>query len=200
MKKSDLVVILSVSALFIITFSIYPYLTLKEYEVIKFVQKLMFHFPNSIPIFLGNLGYYICTITASVLTSLFLLFKKKFKAFFIFLIPFTTILSLSHHIKKIFLRPRPPVELQIVPRGGTSFPSGHSVTTACIFSIVIYIILKYTENKSLKITLITLCTIWVLLVGFSRVWLGVHHPTDIMAGYIFGFLYAYIFILIDKKL
>lgn len=94
----------------------------------------------------------------------------------------------AHFLKMIACVYRPwilsdrvkPVDIAMVYAKGYSFPSGHSITSASILGGVAYAFRKY---KILSILLI----IAVLLVGFSRMWLGVHTPQDVFVGLIIGF-------------
>ena len=111
-----------------------------------------------------------------------------------------SVYHISEFLKTLFTRPRPPHELWLIQVHSTSYPSGHSFVNACVFSFITYIILKYIKNKPLKITLACCSILWILFIGFSRIWAGVHHPTDILGGYTAGVLCAYIFMIIDRKL
>ena len=59
--------------------------------------------------------------------------------------------------------------------------------------------MKKGLNKTIKIAGIAVSTLWIMFSGFCRVWLGVHHPTDVIAGYFLAGILLYTFISIDKK-
>lgn len=199
MKKKELSIILLGIILFSIISIIYKPLTPLEHDVIRNVQGFMSVFPDAIPIFLGDFGYHASTTIAAILSSIILIFNKHFKSSLLMILLSLLVFPVSEFLKTLFDRPRPPVELRMAHVSSTSYPSGHSFVTSCIFGFLTYLILKYIKNKPLKITLASLSILWILTIGFSRVWLGVHHPTDILGGYTSGILFAYIFILIDKK-
>ena len=91
----------------------------------------------------------------------------------------------NHVIKGIFAWERPPVDLWLIPVGGYSFPSGHAMMAAVIWGYLAYSI----RNRYFTILTITL----ILLIAFSRVYLGVHYPQDVIAGLAIGILFLHIF-------
>ena len=101
-------------------------------------------------------------------------------------------------LKNIIQRPR-PVGHNLIKEKGFSLPSGHSMVSMAFYGYLIYLIYKHIKNKCLKIILITLLCILILSVGISRVYLGVHYTTDVIAGYLLGLSYLIIFIKIVEN-
>ena len=89
-------------------------------------------------------------------------------------------------MKHIFLRARPDVMYHIVEQGGYSFPSGHSATSMLVYGLLFYLIGKYCKNQKLKVLLQVICGILVVTVGPSRLYVGVHWATDVLAGWCVG--------------
>lgn len=95
-------------------------------------------------------------------------------------------LSIYKPMKHLFLRQRPDVALHLVEQGGYSFPSGHSVTSVVVYGLLLYLIQKHCKNPVAKSILSVICLVLALTVGPSRVYVGVHWPTDVMAGWVIG--------------
>lgn len=89
-------------------------------------------------------------------------------------------------IKAIVSRPRPDAALHLIEQGGWSFPSGHAITSMFFFGMVIWLIRRNVQNRRLANILTMLLAIPTILVGVSRVYLGVHYPTDVLAGWCLG--------------
>ena len=201
MKKIDYIVFVSLIVIFsaltcLVVFC--PQIAEYEYKIIKHVQDFMSFSSVYIPRFLSGFGYKPLVAITFLIASGIIALKRDYITLICFGTMSYSVFHISELVKNLIGRPRPPVDLQILLHTNPSFPSGHSLVNACVFTFVIYLVAKYVQNKALKITLITLCVLWVLFIGFSRIWLGVHHPTDVLAGYTFGVFYAYIFISVDK--
>ena len=96
----------------------------------------------------------------------------------------------SEVLKHIYDRPRP----DLVPHGSyvysSSFPSGHSTMSAATFLTLAMLIASLEPNRGVKIMVYLLAVALVLAIGFSRVYLGVHWPSDVLAGWSLGAAWA----------
>lgn len=135
----------------------------------------------------------IAVLTAlSVAVIGFLLLQNKKKMALFMAVSISGGLLLSFILKKGFDRPRPdlvPHESYIMT---ASFPSGHSLLSAVVFLTLGGLLARYIEQKRIKIYILTLSILATLLVGCSRVYLGVHWPSDILAGWVAGSSWALI--------
>ena len=102
-------------------------------------------------------------------------------------------------MKHIFLRARPDKALHLVEQGGYSFPSGHSVTSVIVYGLLIYLIRKHCKNDTVKNILTIVCAIFTMFIGPSRIYVGVHWPTDVLCGWLIGLSILIITILILER-
>lgn len=148
------------------------------------IVKIITQFGNIIFLFLITIGI------------LLVIKNKKIGISILLNLGLITILNLF--IKNSLQRPR-PTELNIIQESGYSFPSGHSMISMAFYGYLIYLLYKYVKNKYVKWSLITILSILILLIGFSRIYLGVHYASDVLAGFLLSISYLIIYISITKK-
>ena len=103
------------------------------------------------------------------------------------------ITGLNLLLKQIVQRPR-PTEYRIIDETGYSFPSEHSMVSMAFYGFLIYLIYKYVKNQYLKIGLITFLSILIISIGISRIYLGVHYTSDVMAGFCISVSYLVLYV------
>lgn len=102
-------------------------------------------------------------------------------------------------IKLIFKRPRPEESLHLIEEGGYSFTSGHSITSMVVFGLLIYLVRKYVKNrKAANILIAALAVPWIF-IGLSRIYMGVHFPSDVLAGWALGAAVLIGIIVLEEK-
>ncbi len=123
----------------------------------------------------------------SVLLLIYLLFLSPFSRWvgIYFIVNMIGISALTKGLKLLFERQRPEV-LETYDGTGFSFPSGHSSGSMVFYGFLIYLVVISRLNKGWKWLINSLLGLLILLVGLSRVYLGVHYFTDILAGFLFG--------------
>lgn len=138
-------------------------------------------------------------VTAIIITIFFLLMKgyKKDALIFSFILFFGIALNLL--LKMLFQRPRPTL-LPLAEESTYSFPSGHAMNSFIFFTCLSFFIFRKMKNTKLKFTLIAISSILIGLIGLSRIYLGVHFPSDVVAGYIAGLSWFVIVLLFEKTL
>lgn len=95
-------------------------------------------------------------------------------------------LAIYKPMKHIFLRARPDEVLHMVEQGGYSFPSGHSVSALIVYGLLTYLIRKHCKNSVIKNIFSTITAILSIAIGLSRIYIGVHWPTDVFTGLMIG--------------
>lgn len=101
-----------------------------------------------------------------------------------------TVLSLF--VKFLFHRPRP--DFQMIVEKGYSFPSGHSMVSLAFYGFLLYLSCRYIKNKYLKGLLCVCLPLLILMIGRSRVYLGVHYTSDVCAGFLLSMAYLILYI------
>jgi len=105
----------------------------------------------------------------------------------------------NYCMKISFKRQRPPGPL-IDPLQNFSFPSGHATSAFIFYGLLIYLFWKSRLHKTLKIILSVILLLFSLLIGFSRMYLRVHYPSDVFAGFLIGFSWLLLAIWVMEKI
>lgn len=103
-------------------------------------------------------------------------------------------------LKLWFARARPDMIAPIDLASGMSFPSGHSLLAAAIYPTLGMIIATALEARRLKAFVFATAVVLALVIGLSRVYLGVHYPTDVIGGWILGIAWALVCGLVARVL
>lgn len=104
--------------------------------------------------------------------------------------------SLSNLIlKRAIDRARPGIE-HLVSVETLSYPSGHAMSAMAFYGFTIYLLLTFKFNKILKVVLVVFLIVLIINIGISRIYLGVHYPSDVIGGFIAGFIWVIFCIVI----
>ena len=138
-------------------------------------------------------------IVFSILIPLIFLLKKRYRDASLFSIMIFIGVVINYSLKSLIQRER-PVGFAMINEPTFSFPSGHSMNSFIFFVTLAYFVFKYSNNKLISLITFVVSGLCIFMVGLSRIYLGVHYPSDILGGYIAGFLWIASFYLIDKTL
>lgn len=138
------------------------------------------------------------TETILILLALILIFMKKKKVASYIVINTGLCVLVNQIAKRIFRRAR-PIGIALIKQGGFSFPSGHSMVALAFYGYIIYLIRKSKlSNMQKNISTVILSAI-IILVGISRIYLGVHFASDVLAAYCLSTAFLVIIMYIERK-
>ena len=167
---------------------------LREFDmgILKAVRKFLGQFPSYIPVFFSNYGgvgnFWWPQITAGAV----LISHQKYLKTFLLVFFTQGAYILTDVLKNFICRERPCIH------PGYSFPSGHTLTSMCFYGIIIYLVMHYVRSQFWRIALSIFFGFMIFMVAVSRLWLGVHFLTDVLASIFFGFILVNLYIILDK--
>ena len=148
--------------------------------------------PNTTKFFkiVTELGNYTVMIPIIII---FYLFNKDKSFNRYFTINLISVFASNFIVKSIIRRDR-PIDINLIIENGFSFPSGHSMVSFAFYSFLIYYLYHTELKKPLKYSLMALLGFIILLIGLSRIYLGVHYASDVIGGFLLAFIYLVIYI------
>lgn len=163
--------------------------------IYSFVSKYITSTTTAILKFITNLGSAFIIISVAICMLIFIK-NKKYGIYAS--MNFIIIAAINQALKYVIQRPR-PTEFRIIDESGYSFPSGHSMVSMAFYGLLIYFAYKKIQNKYLKWTVCIGLAILILLIGLSRIYLGVHYASDVIGGFCFSIAYLILFIKLMNK-
>ncbi|MBR2705210.1 MAG: phosphatase PAP2 family protein [Clostridia bacterium] len=156
----------------------YEFVTSDMSETMTFFAKIITRMAS--PVILGLIAF-----------SLFFAIKDK-KIRWSIIINAIVAALLNFLIKNIIQRPR-PIGHRLIDENGYSFPSGHSMVSMAFYGYLIYIINKKVESKTIRIISTILLSVLIVLIGLSRIYLGVHYTSDVCGGFCVALSYLMLY-------
>lgn len=170
-----------------------------DLRILHWVRGSFSFIPLSVVVFITDLGISTTFLGCYAFVAGYFLALKKYMTIVVLLANFFLFVPAIHLAKSLFLRERPDVLLHRIAETGYSYPSGHSSTAFFIGLLGLFFVSKTLFHVNVKRVLSVIIFIWMLLLPLSRVWLGVHYPTDIIGGAIYGSLLACLTLTIIQK-
>jgi undecaprenyl-diphosphatase len=134
-------------------------------------------------------GYTVLGLVTLVTATGFWLARRRSLAVFILAAAIGAVFW-TESLKLLFARPRPEVVPHVVTVHTLSLPSGHATSTMAIYVTQALVLASYQTRRRLRVLIVATAVIVSLLVGCSRVFLGVHWPSDVAAGWTLGGAWA----------
>jgi undecaprenyl-diphosphatase len=119
-----------------------------------------------------------------------LAFLRKYHAMWLVLVAAITGQIVSHVLKLGFQRDRPDVVPHLTEVSSSSFPSGHAMAAAVVYLTLAAILMRLAPRWRIKLHILAIGLLLTFLVGVTRIFLGVHYPTDVLSGWTAGLVWA----------
>ena len=202
-KEYSIAVNWSYVGLSVVVFSILTVLVLylpsmREVDstILRSIRLALSPYPSYIPVFISDFGRANCYMWPQITAAAVLISHRLYLKAFMLVLFSNGALLVKDLVKNYICRQRP----EGCDISTFSFPSGHSVFVMCFCGIIIYLIHKYVRSDFWRNLLVIVFGLWIFLVGISRLWLGVHFPSDVLAGMFLGFFFVNLFIILDKSI
>lgn len=167
-------------------------------DISRYIYAFRTPFLTQIFFFVSQLGAELI-LTLSTLIVIFFSWKKHKTESLLFSIMLVFGALLNLLLKDIFQRPRPTLD-PLFTLSSYSFPSGHAMNSFVFYATLSYFFYHFTRNKRFSLIVACLAGLLVLLIGVSRIYLGVHYPSDVLAGYLAGLLWFVLVLVLDRTL
>lgn len=125
----------------------------------------------------------------------YLMIERRFQAVIFLLVASLGGLGLNKALKALFGRERPDIVPHLSEVSSASYPSGHSMLSSIIYLTLGVMLARSVTSRTLKVYFVSVALALSFLIGLSRVFLGVHYPTDVVGGWAAGTGYAMVCVL-----
>lgn len=191
----ELIIVLILFMVALIAFTLIAYRVLRlqdeQFDFLVFKQVATIVTPSLTKFvqFITFFGNHKFLIPANVVLVIYFLFIKKHRWYSI-KVPVVAIggVLIMFLLKHFFNRPRPLIPL-LEPVKGLSFPSGHALMSMSFYGLLIFLVWENVHNRFRKWLLISLLLIFILLIGFTRIYLRLHYFSDVIAGFAVGIIW-----------
>lgn len=180
-----------------IAFNVYKNNTLYSDDIVyDFVSKII---SDNTTIFIKIITWFGSTIGIILMCifSMIIIRDKKINLSIAICLILGTIIN--NVLKIVFVRLRPDINPLMIETS-YSFPSGHSMMSMILYGYLIYYIYKYLDRRKCKWIFISILSILIMFIGFSRIYLGVHYFSDVIGGFVLGIVYLIIYIDVTNRI
>lgn len=194
-KKSILILVLSLFFISILLLVIFKKTAFIDEPIYEFIISWRSSFLDTFFIFITQLGN---TIPILLIVLVMAAFLHNRYGIFLMVSTIDSVL-MNTLVKYCIQRPR-PTGLRLIEQGGYSFPSGHAMISVCVYGYLLYLAYTRISNKYLKYSVSILLLLVILGIGVSRIYVGVHYPTDVLAGYLLATIYVILLVEVTKNM
>lgn len=167
-------------------------ITTIDYQLSEYFYQLHSPVLNTVMTIITHMGDFLVQTAVTVFVVLILFTLKKWRTALWY--GLTVLLGagiLNGLIKEVYERARPSQIQPLVEIGGYSFPSGHSMGSMIVYGGILFIMIRWLRSSQLKFIMSLLIFLLILGIGLSRIYLGVHFPTDVVGGFSLGFTWLF---------
>jgi undecaprenyl-diphosphatase len=150
--------------------------------------------------FVTTLGSTAFLLPLGVCVGVIFLIAGRQRAVTLFAITMAGAALLTFTLKLSFRVTRPQPFFDIHTPGSYSFPSGHALSSFCFYGALAAIIADRTGSRTVRVLIWSLAVALIAVIGFSRIYLGVHYPSDVLAGYGAAFVWVMFVAFVDRFL
>lgn len=162
-----------------------PHVQKVEGRIVLITEQLRFESMNQIMIFITGLGSYKVLFPFTIFISAIFIFQKKWIEPLFLFFNFYGVRYTNQMLKELFNRERPEFH-RLIEIGEYSFPSGHAMNSLAIYGFILFLLMEKQQMNLFKRFIIVLVGLFIFLIGFSRIYVGVHYPFDVIGGFIIG--------------
>lgn len=167
--------------------------TEQDYEIGAIFYRMHTPMRNTIATMITRLADFLTQVGVTVIITAFLMLVKKWRTGLWY--GLTVLLGsgvLNGGIKELYRRVRPDQIEHLIEQGGYSFPSGHAMGSMIVYGGLLFLIIRYLHAQRLQLAwlkwlLAIIFGVMILFIGLSRIYLGVHYPSDVIGGFSLGF-------------
>lgn len=157
-----------------------------DIRIISLVQIFRTPFFNNAMLLITYIGRWEVVFLGVAIISAFLIYLKRRRYLIALLVSVGFGEIFVWVVKNLIERPRPPLVNALAPETSFSFPSGHSFVAISFYGFLAYLLVRSTKRKFLKILAVFTAVSLIFTIGFSRIYLGAHWPSDVLASYAAG--------------
>ncbi|MEI4788782.1 phosphatase PAP2 family protein [Bacillus sp. FJAT-53060] len=169
-------------------------------QIILWFEKIRLPFLNDAMLAVTDFGISALLVPSMLIFSVVLIMYKRYYSIMLLFLLYITEKTVNHELKGLFARERPAFD-QLVNETYYSFPSGHSMNASTIYPFIAYLLVEmipWLKKRKIMVYLIT--GLFVIVIGISRMYIGVHYLTDVAGGFAIGLALFLICKKIDEKL
>ncbi|WP_353855515.1 phosphatase PAP2 family protein [Bacillus sp. Bos-x628] len=169
-------------------------------HIILWFEHIRLPLLNDMMLTVTDLGMSATLVPIMLIFSVVLLMYRRYHSIILLFFLYISEKTMNHELKGLFGRERPAFE-HLVNETYYSFPSGHSMNAATIYPFIAYLLIEmipWLKERQKKVYFIT--ALFVIVIGVSRMYIGVHYLTDVAGGFAIGLALFLLFKKIDEKM